>query len=223
MKRRGASGLTPGPASRTKRRAAWNGCDYGEAVCGCAARDGCRIVSEDILNTNDPRTDLVRSYGIQAYACHPLLVEGRVLGTLSFGTRTRTSFTVDELALMKAVADQVAIAMDRKLAEEALRRLNEELEQRVEERTEELQETVAQLEEEITDRQQAEQQAATLGRLYRLLSRVYEVIVHAQDQEGLFRQACRIMMEEGDFLLCWIGRVDWEAGLVRAAGQLRPH
>ena len=127
-------------------------------------------------------------------------------------------FTVDELALMKAVADQVDIA-DRKLAEEALRRLKEELEQRVEERTEELQETVAQLEEEISDRQRAELQAASLGRLYRLLSRVYEVIVHAQDQEGLFRQACRIMMEEGDFLLCWIGLVDREAGLVRAATQ----
>jgi light-regulated signal transduction histidine kinase (bacteriophytochrome) len=45
---------------------------------------------------------------------------------------------------------------DRKLAEEALRRLNEELEQRVEARTQELQETVVQLEEEMTDRQQAE-------------------------------------------------------------------
>ena len=37
------------------------------------------------------RRGLVKSYGIQAYACHPLPVEGRVLGTLSFGTRTRTS------------------------------------------------------------------------------------------------------------------------------------
>ena len=83
----------------------------------------------------------------------------------------------------------------------------------------ELQKTVAQLEEEVRERQQAEQQAASRGRLYRLLSRVNEAIVRAEDQESLFRQACRIMMEEGDFLLCWIGRVDREAGVVRAATQ----
>lgn len=97
--------------------------DYGVAVCGCAARDGCRIVAEDIFNTPDPRTDLVKSYGIQAYACHPLLAQGgRVIGTLSFGSRSKTSFTDDELALMKAVADQVATAMER------IRLLNQERE-----------------------------------------------------------------------------------------------
>ena len=196
--------------------------DYGAAVCGCAAQDGRRIVTEDILNANDPRTDLVKSYGIQAYACHPLLVEGRVLGTLSFGTRSRSHFTLEELTLMNAVADQVAIAMDRQQADAELRRLNEELEQRVENRTAELQATVDQLEEEVRDRQQAEQQAASRSRLYRLLSLVSEATVRAQDQEGLFRQTCRIMMEEGDFLLCWIGRVDREAGVVRAAAQIRP-
>ena len=50
---------------------------------------------------------------------------------------------------MAAVADQVAIAMDRKLAEENIRRLNEELEQRVLERTAELRFAVTQLQEEI--------------------------------------------------------------------------
>jgi PAS domain S-box-containing protein len=52
--------------------------DYGSAVCGCAARDGCRIVVEDVQQTPDPRTELVKSYGIQAYACHPLMAGGRV-------------------------------------------------------------------------------------------------------------------------------------------------
>ncbi len=88
--------------------------DYGTAVCGCVARDGCRIIAEDIPNNPDPRTDLVKSYGIQAYACHPLLAQGgRVIGTLSFGSRTRTRFPEEDLALMKTVADHVATAMER--------------------------------------------------------------------------------------------------------------
>ncbi|MBJ6801968.1 MASE3 domain-containing protein [Geomonas propionica] len=95
--------------------------NMGVAICGCAARDACRIVAENIPMSQDVRADLVRSLGIQAYACHPLLSQGRVLGTLSFGTRSRTSFSDDDLSLMKAVADQVAIAMERNRMEESLR------------------------------------------------------------------------------------------------------
>ncbi|MBP1717992.1 MAG: sensory transduction histidine kinase [Deltaproteobacteria bacterium] len=112
--------------------------DYGVAVCGCAARDGVRIVATDIFNTPDPRTDLVKSYGIQAYACHPLLVRDQVIGTLSFGTRKRTSFAPEELALMKTVADQIAIAMERIKLLEDLRRSRDELELKVQERTRDL-------------------------------------------------------------------------------------
>ena len=95
--------------------------DYGVAVCGCAARDACRIVAEDIPSSPDPRTELVKSYGVRAYACHPMVAQGRVLGTLSFGTRTRDRFSTDDLELMKAVADHVAIALERKHVEGLLR------------------------------------------------------------------------------------------------------
>ncbi|MBP1762624.1 MAG: histidine kinase with domain, partial [Firmicutes bacterium] len=95
--------------------------DYGVAVCGCVARDGTRIIAENIPTTPDVRTELVKSFGIKAYACHPLMEQKHVIGTLSFGTRNRTTFSADDLAMMKAVADQVAIAISRVRMEDALR------------------------------------------------------------------------------------------------------
>jgi two-component system cell cycle sensor histidine kinase/response regulator CckA len=127
--------------------------DYGVGLCGRSARDGCRLVVDDVQGTHDQYTDLVKPFGIQAYACHPLVSRGQVLGTLSFCTRDRTNFTEDELSLMKAVADQVAIAMERIRAEEELHQANIELGKRVAERTFELAETVAALQKEITVRE----------------------------------------------------------------------
>ena len=113
--------------------------DFGVAVCGCAARDACRIVAENIPTTPDVRTELVKSFGIKAYACHPLYAQGRVIGTLSFGTKSRLTFTDDELSLMKTVADQVATAMERVRLLEAAEWRAHELEQLVKERTAALQ------------------------------------------------------------------------------------
>lgn len=112
--------------------------DYGMAISGGVARDRVQIVIEDLLNLPDPRAELIRSYGIQAYSCHPLIAGGRILGTLSFGTRTRTHFSPQDLAVMKTVADQVATAMERKRLLSELNKSREELEIRVRERTGEL-------------------------------------------------------------------------------------
>ncbi len=94
--------------------------DYGVAVCGCVAQFGKRIHAKDIQNIPDKRTDLVKSYGIQAYACHPLLSQNEVLGTVSFGTKSRKTFSDQELELMRVVADQVSIAMQKILNQQKL-------------------------------------------------------------------------------------------------------
>jgi len=101
--------------------------DFGVAVCGCVARDGQRMIAEDISNSVDPRVALVKSYGVQAYCCHPLIAQGKLLGTLSFGTKTRARFTADEVEIMHSVADQVATAVERVEAQRALQAANAQL------------------------------------------------------------------------------------------------
>lgn len=95
--------------------------DGGTSVCGCVAINGQRIIAEDIQNQPESQTDLVRSFGIKAYACHPLISNNKTIGTLSFGTRNREHFYADEISLMKVVADQVAIAMARIIHENELK------------------------------------------------------------------------------------------------------
>jgi len=102
--------------------------EFGVAICGCVARDGRRMMASDIQNSSDKATELVRSYGISAYACHPLIAQGKTQGTLSFGTRDRPSFTPEELDLMQAVTALVATAMARKKTEEALQGTTQYLE-----------------------------------------------------------------------------------------------
>jgi PAS domain S-box-containing protein len=112
--------------------------DFGAAVCGCAAIEEIPIIIDNILTTPDPRTELVKSYGIQAYACHPLIVRGEVIGTLSFGTKTRMSFSEEDLVLMRRIAAQVAMAMERARLIDQLKKSRDELEIKVQERTADL-------------------------------------------------------------------------------------
>jgi GAF domain-containing protein len=71
----------------------------------------------------------------------------------------------------------------------------------------------------MVERQLAEEQAESIGRLYRLLSRVNEAIVRAPDQETLFKQICRIAVEEGLFRMAWVGLIDPSGRQVRAVTQ----
>lgn len=95
--------------------------NLGEAVCGCVVRDKQPVILDEASIKTDTRSTIVRSVGIRAYACHPLIVGDRCLGSISFGTRSRAQFSAEELALMRTVTDHVAIAIQRRINREDLR------------------------------------------------------------------------------------------------------
>ncbi|NTV09154.1 MAG: response regulator [Zoogloea sp.] len=99
----------------------------GSSICNCAARNSCRIVETDVAGAPETQAQWMSSFGIQAYVCYALVYQGRSIGTLSFGSRTRQSFSEEDLDLMKTVSDLVATAMLRKQAKEALCDSNAEL------------------------------------------------------------------------------------------------
>lgn len=101
---------------------------FVESVCGKVAQMDAPYAGEGGDTQVNPKTELIRSLGITAYACHPLLAGDDLIGTLSFGSRGRAAFDPDELALMHALADQVAIALQRARLLEELQRRAEELE-----------------------------------------------------------------------------------------------
>jgi PAS domain S-box-containing protein len=86
---------------------------FGQAVCGAVARSRQPITATGIQQSDDPRVQLVKGFGLRVYACNPLLAGGRLLGTLSFGSRTRDTFDADELEFLRTVRRYVTVAYER--------------------------------------------------------------------------------------------------------------
>jgi signal transduction histidine kinase len=142
------AGITPDLEKHFRR------VEFGCGICGSVAQLGQPIIANDIQNSTYDKAADARRIGVQTYACYPLIVEGRVLGTLSFASRTRKSYSDDELEFIRAVAQHTAVALDRQRtaqdlqrAQEELRKHADELELRVRERTAKLHEAIAQMEE----------------------------------------------------------------------------
>jgi len=93
---------------------------FGEGICGAAAAERRPFILENIQASSDGMTAIARKLGLDAYACLPLVAHGRLLGTLSFGSRSRSRFAEEEIALFQSVADEVAMALARQQAEVAL-------------------------------------------------------------------------------------------------------
>ncbi|MBE8990414.1 PAS domain S-box protein [Nostoc sp. LEGE 12450] len=122
------------------RLVAWNGIsdevfqtieylEFNQEMCGLIAQERRQIVVNDVLNSTHPNAHirLLQFLQITAYAGQPLIAQGKLLGVLSFASRTRTHFTSGEIALLQATSDQVAVALERAELMTSLQRRKEEL------------------------------------------------------------------------------------------------
>jgi PAS domain S-box-containing protein len=60
----------------------------------------------------------------------------------------------------------------------------------------------------ITERKLSEENILKLNRTYAVLSNINELIVRERDRQKLFEGACKIAVDDGKFLMSWIGMVD---------------
>ncbi len=98
--------------------------DLRQAVCGIACREGQRIAPGCVQTCDSPIFAQARTGHLRAHACNPLTYQGKVIGTLAFGTTLRDNFNRNELALMESFSNQVAIALGRTFLERELRELH---------------------------------------------------------------------------------------------------
>jgi signal transduction histidine kinase len=73
-----------------------------------------------VQHSSDEQTALIRSDGITAYACFPLISREQLIGTLAFGSRRRTHFDAEAVKLLQTICDLMATAVDRWRTHQAL-------------------------------------------------------------------------------------------------------
>ncbi|MBE9207255.1 response regulator [Nostoc sp. LEGE 06077] len=103
--------------------------EFGQAVCGTTAQCRQPTYLENVQQSTDPKTELIRSLGVNAYYSYPLIAQGQLFGTLSFGSCRRHFFTENQRGMMQAICDQIAIAMERASLITSLQQQTEQLQQ----------------------------------------------------------------------------------------------
>jgi PAS domain S-box-containing protein len=94
---------------------------FGQAICGTVAQQRKAVVATRIQESDAPHVQLVKKLGIRAYACHPLLADEGLIGTLSFASHTRDQFDAEEVAFLETLSHYVTIAYERLRLLERLR------------------------------------------------------------------------------------------------------
>jgi PAS domain S-box-containing protein len=124
---------------------------------GQMAQHGRAVWLEDISKESQfERKPAALRAGLQSAMVFPIQNAGKFLGFLEFFTRQRLERDPTLLNMMTAIGSEIGQFIQRRGAEEALRRAHDELETRVQQRTAELKSTNTKLETSIRDRRRLE-------------------------------------------------------------------
>ncbi len=144
------------PVSRFKR---------GEGIAGWVAENGEPVSIADI--SKDTRfLDATQAIGpIGSILCLPLRLDGHIVGVINLSHPHPQTFTDEDERLMMLIADQVAIALNSVQLFEDTNKLNNVLAREVDRATFALQTANLDLQNEIAEREQAEQELIRTQRL----------------------------------------------------------
>ncbi|MEO5703025.1 MAG: EAL domain-containing protein [Gammaproteobacteria bacterium] len=94
--------------------------EFGQGPCGWVAQHRRPLIMQNIQASSDINAETQHNLGVKAYACHPLMAQNELVGTLAFGSRRRSVFNLDELAVIEIVCKQVSVAIQRQRADDKL-------------------------------------------------------------------------------------------------------
>jgi putative methionine-R-sulfoxide reductase with GAF domain len=105
----------------------------GEGVAGAAVQQGDIIIINDIDKAPHSMTVYSRKTGARSLVSVPIKVRDRILGVLDLVSHTPRSFAIEEIELLKSIATQIGIAVEKASFYEDLKMTNLELEKRLKE------------------------------------------------------------------------------------------
>lgn len=102
-----AAGWSPDQMQKLRR------IEVGKEACGAVAARREAVILCDLPDNADPAAAVLRDYGLLAYAGFPMMCRGRMLGTISFGTRRRRRFEDHEIRLLGTLSSYLSMAKER--------------------------------------------------------------------------------------------------------------
>ncbi len=143
-------------------------------------------IPDVVKDANFPRAPFAAENGLHGAFGFPIRLGSQILGVFEFFSHEIRQPDYDLLQIFACIGSQIGQFIERKQAEEALRKAHDELELRVQERTAELVNANAALEAEISEHRRTEAELRESEERFRQITAMTGEWIWEQDTEGCY-------------------------------------